>query len=173
MGMKQRLGIGVALLAKPDFMLLDEPINGLDPHGTVEVRNLILRLNKEQNITVLISSHILDELSKIATCYGIIDKGILTEEISAGELKNKCSSYAELKVDSVEKAITVLENVFHITNYKTESESVVKIFDLSIKASDINRLMVQNQVVVDSIITKSASLEDYVLGLNKGKNQNA
>ena len=91
LGMKQRLAIAIALLGDPEFLMLDEPINGLDPSGIREVRELVLRLNKERNITILISSHILGELSKIATCYGIINNGILVDEFSKEELEERCS----------------------------------------------------------------------------------
>ena len=98
--MKQRLGIALALCGNPDFLILDEPINGLDPQGIVEIRELILRLNRERNITVLISSHILDELARLATHYGFIDKGKIVQEIGASELEAKCRKYLHVKVTS-------------------------------------------------------------------------
>ena len=98
LGMRQRLGIAVALCGSPDFLVLDEPINGLDPQGIIEVRELILKLNREKNITILISSHILDELSKIATHYGFINDGHIVREMSAEELENECRKCVRMKV---------------------------------------------------------------------------
>ena len=98
LGMKQRLGIAIALAGDPDFLVLDEPINGLDPQGIVEIRELILKLNREKQITILISSHILDELSRVATCYGIIDNGRMVKEISAAELEMACRKCVHIEV---------------------------------------------------------------------------
>ena len=98
LGMKQRLGLALTMMTEPELLLLDEPINGLDPSGIIEIRNLLLRLNKENNITILISSHILPELSNIATRYGFLDKGRLVEELSTGELEEKSKSFLEIKV---------------------------------------------------------------------------
>ena len=105
LGMKQRLGIAVALLGNPEFVLLDEPINGLDPEGIKEIRDMILKLNKEKNITFLISSHLLDELSKVVTRYGIINNGVLIEEIDAKELEDKCKNKVVFECDNQKKAI--------------------------------------------------------------------
>ncbi len=99
--MKQRLGIAMAMLGEPELLLLDEPINGLDPQGIVEVRETIMRLNKEKGITILISSHILEELSKIATHYGIINEGILLQELSSEELMAQCMERIELTLSDV------------------------------------------------------------------------
>ena len=104
MGMKQRLAIGIALIGYPDFLLLDEPVNGLDPEGIVEVRNLLIRLNREKNMTILISSHILGELSKLSTRYGIIDNGNLLEEFTEEELFEKCKKNITLKTYDVKSA---------------------------------------------------------------------
>ncbi|MBP1537463.1 MAG: ATP-binding cassette domain-containing protein [Ruminococcus sp.] len=109
LGMRQRLGIAIALCGDPDFLILDEPINGLDPQGIIEVRELILKLNREKNITVLISSHILDELSKLATHYGFIDKGTLVREMSAQELNDACKKCVALTVSDTAGAVRALE----------------------------------------------------------------
>ena len=109
LGMKQRLGIAVALIGNPDFIVLDEPINGLDPQGIVEIRELILKLNRERGITVLISSHILGELSKLATHYGFIDRGRLIREISAGELEAACRKSICVEVSSTKLLARVLD----------------------------------------------------------------
>ena len=104
MGMKQRLGVGIALLGSPDLLLLDEPINGLDPEGIREMRELLLRLNRERGLTILVSSHILGELSKIATRYGIIQQGRMVEQITAEELEQKCADYLHLKTSQPQES---------------------------------------------------------------------
>ncbi len=109
LGMKQRLGIAVALVGNPDFLVLDEPINGLDPQGIIEIRELILKLNREYQITVLISSHILDELSRLATHYGFVDKGRLVKEISAEELERVCRKYIRVEVTDINALVRVLD----------------------------------------------------------------
>src|SRR5699024_2373760 len=109
LGMKQRLGLAIALLSDPEFIILDEPTNGLDPMGIVEMRELLKKLNREKGLTVLISSHILSELYQLATKFGIIHQGQLLEEISAGELNDKCRQYLRIKVDEPAKGVNVLE----------------------------------------------------------------
>lgn len=111
LGMRQRLGIAIALCGEPDFLILDEPVNGLDPQGIVEIRELILKLNREKQITVLISSHILDELSKLATHYGFIDKGKLVKEISAEQLERECRKSARVRVSDTSKLALALDKL--------------------------------------------------------------
>ena len=111
LGMKQRLGIAVSLVGNPDFLILDEPINGLDPQGIVEMRELILRLNREHGITVLISSHILDELSRLATWYGFIDKGHMVKELSAQELENLCRKYIRIEISDANAFSKVMDRL--------------------------------------------------------------
>lgn len=111
LGMKQRLGIAIALCSSPDFLVLDEPVNGLDPQGIVEIREMILKLNRERNITVLISSHILDELAKLATHYGFIEKGRMVQEISAEELEQKCRKYLTVRVSDTKRLARAAENL--------------------------------------------------------------
>lgn len=111
LGMRQRLGIAVAMCGNPDFLILDEPINGLDPQGIIEMRELILKLNKERGITVLISSHILDELSRLATHYGFIDKGSIVREMSAGELEAACRKCVRITVTDTSAAVRALDEM--------------------------------------------------------------
>lgn len=111
LGMRQRLGIAVALCGNPDFLILDEPINGLDPQGIIEIRELILKLNRERNITVLISSHILDELARLATHYGFIDKGSIVREMSAEELEAACRKRTRINVSDTFAAVKALDDM--------------------------------------------------------------
>ena len=114
LGMRQRLGIAIALAGKPDLLVLDEPTNGLDPQGIVEMRELILKLNRERQITVLISSHILDELSRVATHYGFIDKGTIVKEITAEELENTCRKCVKLQVTDTAVLIFWIKEVLNM-----------------------------------------------------------
>lgn len=164
LGMKQRLGIANAMLGNPNFIILDEPINGLDPMGIVEVRELLKKINVEKDITILISSHILGELSELATCYGIMSEGKLVEEITAEELKNKCRKYIYLEVDNSGKAITILENEFDITDYEVLEQNKIRIFESLDKASLINSTLAKNDVLVEKIGVKGENLEEYFVG---------
>lgn len=130
LGMRQRLGIAIALCGDPDFLILDEPINGLDPQGIIEVRELILKLNRERSITVLISSHILDELSKLATHYGFIDKGVLVKEMSAEELNDTCRKCVTLTVSDTGAATKALEKMGFNDNvsYKIYQDNRIDIY---------------------------------------------
>ncbi|MEG0614832.1 MAG: ABC transporter ATP-binding protein [Oscillospiraceae bacterium] len=165
LGMKQRLGIGIALLGNPDFLILDEPINGLDPSGIKNIRELILKLNKENGITFLISSHILGELAKIATCYGIINNGILVDEFSKEQLELRCKRCLKVKVDNAKKAAVVLETVLKITNYDVLSDNDIRIFDMLDEAEKVNAVLIKNDVSVKSISAGGQDLEGYFMEL--------
>ena len=130
LGMKQRLGIANSLLGNPRLLILDEPINGLDPMGIVEIREILKKVNREKDVTILISSHILSELSEIATCYGFIDKGKLIQEISSKDLEEKCKQYIEIKVDDTSKTTTILEQEFENISYEVLPSNIIKIFNL-------------------------------------------
>ncbi len=167
LGMRQRLGIALALVGEPDLVVLDEPINGLDPQGIVEIRETIEKLNREQHITFIISSHILEELSKIATDYGIIHNGCLLQELSREELLEKCSERIELKTDDTAKACTVLESM-QIREYKVVDKDTVQIFERLQDSGDITVTLAQNGVKTLSISVKNEALEDYYLNLTGG-----
>lgn len=171
LGMKQRLAMAIALAGNPDILLLDEPINGLDPQGIAEIRETILRLNREKNITFIISSHILDELSKIATHYGIIHKGELVEQLTRDELAAKCSEHIELKTDSNKLACTVLDEM-EISDYKAVDSETIHIFANSDLCGDISLKLAQKGIKVKEIAVKSEALEEYYLKLTGG-NENA
>lgn len=162
LGMKQRLAIGIALLGKPDFLVLDEPINGLDPEGIKNIRDMIVKLNQERGITFLISSHLLDELGRIATRYGIIEAGRLVEEISADELKENCRKKIIIEVDDTNKAVEIIKGFV--------SEAEIKVKDNSIhinenveKIADINKALVSNGVNVYMLYPKNQNLENYFM----------
>lgn len=165
MGMKQRLGLAISLLRSPDFLILDEPINGLDPSGIKEVRDLLLKLNKEKQITILISSHILGELSKVATRYGIIRDGVLIEEFSAEELNEKCKRCQKVVVDDVGLASQILEEKCSIRNYDVLENNVIRIFEKFEEASTINRSLVMGGVELKESFSAGQDLEGYFMDL--------
>lgn len=162
LGMKQRLGIGIALMGHPDFIVLDEPVNGLDPAGIQEVRNLILRLNREQNITFLISSHLLDELGKIATRFGIINGGRLAEELTVGELQERCGGKMRFVVNDPEKAMEVLRESMDPSRVEQRDYAILVQEGMD-AAAVINRRLVEAGVDVSSIARESGSWEDYFI----------
>lgn len=166
LGMRQRLGIAIALVGDPDFLVLDEPVNGLDPQGIIEMRELILKLNKEQQITFLISSHILDELSKVATHYGFIDKGQLIKEISREELDAICRKCARLEVTNVQALSHVLEGMN--VEYKILSQKTADVY-AKIHVSSLSLALAKENCEVISIQERDESLESYYVSLVGGK----
>lgn len=167
LGMKQRLGIALALVNNPNILILDEPINGLDPEGIIEIRELILKLNKEKHITILISSHYLDELSKVATHYGFIDKGRIIEEISSEELNKKLTSFIELKVNNL-KSFTDFFKKNNIP-YEIKDNNIINIY----KDYNIQKFITEltnNNLEIESITKKNESLEEYYINLIGGNN---
>lgn len=162
LGMKQRLAIGIALLGDPEFLVLDEPINGLDPAGIKEIRDVILRLNRERGVTFLISSHLLDELSKIVTTYGIIKDGVLIEQISAAELEASCRHHLQITVSDPDKALALLSCITDRSAIKVEGNSLY-LYDLIDKSDRINRLLVRHNIMVSEIKVQTSSLEEYFL----------
>ncbi len=164
LGMKQRLGIALALVGNPDLLLLDEPINGLDPEGIVEMRELILKLNHEHNITVFISSHILEELSKIATTYGIIHKGELIRELTHDELMAQCNESIVIKTSDVQSAIPVLDKTGY-TNYSAIDSETIEVYERLDSIPELTASLVQNGVLLSGITRKNESVEDFFLNL--------
>ena len=167
LGMKQRLGIALALVGDPDLVILDEPINGLDPQGIAEIRETIFKLNKEKNITFIISSHILEELSKIATDYGIIHNGILLQELTREELLSRCSERIELKTNDSRKACAILEEM-GIRAYKAVDSDTVHIFERLSDSGEITMELAKNNIKTISIAVKNEALENYYLNLTGG-----
>lgn len=166
LGMKQRLGIAIALIGDPELMILDEPINGLDPQGIVEVRETIHRLNTEKGITILISSHILEELSKIATHYGIIHNGQLLMELSAEELNLKCSNSIEIVTPDTERACEVLKNSG--IESKVLSNGHISVTQQIEDSAEITKMLVQSDIAVSEIFLKGQELEDFYMDITGG-----
>ena len=171
LGMKQRLGIGLALVGEPDLLVLDEPINGLDPQGIAEIRDMLLRLKEEQNMTILISSHILEELSKIATHYGIIHNGNLLQELTREELMIRCSERMEVLLDDPKKAIPVLDQM-GFTNYQVMDQHKIYIYERLNESASVNMELAKAGILVRGIGITSEELENYFLNLTGGT-QNA
>ena len=165
LGMKQKLGLAIALLGDPEVLILDEPTNGLDPIGIVKMRELLKKINEEMGITILISSHILSELSQISNVYGIMSKGKLIEEISMDDLMEKSKISLEINVDIVEKCTWVLENILNIREYKVLNNNVIRIYGCIDKASIITKELAKNDILISQMVTKGESLEDYVMNV--------
>lgn len=166
LGMKQRLGIGLALIGSPDFLILDEPINGLDPQGILEMRQLIEKLNKEQKITVMISSHILEELYKIVTHVGIVDRGELLVQLTKEELEEKCAKKVEIVTEEVEKATVTLEKM-GILNYSIMDAKTIHAFECLERIQEITIAFVRAGIPILEIRTQNESLEEFFLELTE------
>lgn len=167
LGMKQRLGIAMALLNDPEVLLLDEPINGLDPIGIKELRELLIKLNKERGITVLISSHILSELTLISNRFGFINNGELIEEMTASELADKSRNYLHLKVKDASETSIILENELGIKDYEVFPDNVIKIYD-EFDEENISLTLYKHNIRVKEIMPIEESLEEYFTKLVGG-----
>ena len=165
LGMRQRLGIAIALAGDPDFLVLDEPINGLDPQGIIEIRELILKLNRERQITVLISSHILDELSRLATHYGFIDHGHMVKEISARDLEAACRKCARIKVSDVHALSRVLDRMQ--LEYQILSENQADVF-AGVNITNLVLALAEEQCELISFEENDETLESYYVNLIGG-----
>ncbi len=167
LGMKQRLGIAMALVGEPDLLVLDEPTNGLDPQGIAEVRDTIIKLNKEKNITIIVSSHILEELSKIATNYGIIHNGTLIEQMTREELLARCCERIEIKLEQPELACTILDKM-NFMDYKVVEKNKIHVFERLEEISDIAMELVNQGIKIQSITVASEALEEFFFELTGG-----
>ncbi|MCM3413638.1 ABC transporter ATP-binding protein [Metabacillus litoralis] len=161
LGMKQRLGLAIALLGDPEFLILDEPINGLDPMGVVEMRELLKKLNQEYGITILISSHILSELHLLASHYGIIHNGELIEQLSAEELNEKCQQYLHIKVDNPDKAATVIERHFGTKNFEVMPDGTIKLFAFVDTLGEVSKALTNEDLVIEQFMPMGEDLETY------------
>lgn len=165
LGMKQRLGIGRALLHQPEFLVLDEPTNGLDPQGIMEIRQLLRDLAEKRKITILISSHILSEIQQLATKIGIIHQGRLLEEIDYETLQQKNRHYLQLKVSDDRRAAFLLENRLRIADYQVAEPGVLRVYERLHESARINRLLIENGVDIAEATLMRDSLEDYFIRL--------
>ncbi len=165
LGMRQRLGIAIALVGNPDFLVLDEPVNGLDPQGIIEMRELILKLNKEKEITFLVSSHILDELSRLATHYGFIDSGAIIKEISAEDLEQSFRKSVHIEVTNIKTLARVLDEMN--VEFKIQSETSADIYE-KINITQLVTTLANENCKVLSMAEKDESLESFYMNLVGG-----
>lgn len=169
LGMKQRLGIANAILHDPELLILDEPTNGLDPIGIAEVRDFIKNLSTMQGKTILISSHILSEISLLADDIGIIDHGVLLEESSMSELEKKNNKYILLQVSDVPKASLILEQQFKVKDYSVQDDYIMRLYNTSLDMGEINKALVTQNITVISSQLCNDTLEDYFKKITGGE----
>ena len=169
LGMKQRLGIANAILHDPELLILDEPTNGLDPIGIAEVRDFIKELSAAQGKTILISSHILSEISLLADDIGIIDNGVLLEESSMRELEKKNRKYILLQVSDIPKTILILERQFHLTDYSVQDDHTLRLYDASLDMGEVNKVLFMQDITVMSSLLCNDTLEDYFKKITGGE----
>lgn len=165
LGMKQRLGIAMSLLSKPEIMVLDEPINGLDPQGIVEIRNLLLKLSREEHVTILISSHILSELGIICSDYLFINKGQIIKDVSAEDLTLECRQYIHLHTDNDELAGTILTGKMGLTGVDFSEKGYIRIYDMLDDVKLLSKTLYENGVIPTELFIKQISLEKYYMDM--------
>lgn len=168
MGMKQRLSIAMALIGNPQILILDEPINGLDPKNIVALRTLLQKLNEEKNITIFISSHILSEIYLLATDYIFIHKGKIIDAITHDELEARCRKYICIKTDAVPMALTVLDKIMNNPEYKVVSEDTIHLYSDMDNIEKISRAFMQHEIVITELSVMEQTLEDYFMGITGG-----
>lgn len=168
LGMKQKLAIAIALLGDPEFLILDEPINGLDPVSIVEIRELLKKINKDKDTTILISSHILKELNQLATTYGVISNGKLIDEFSSQDLEQRCKLSLDIKVDDINRAVIIIEEQLNTNNFKVIKDNTIKLFDYINQPGKVSSVLVKNNIEIQQIMTNGEDLEDYYVNLIGG-----
>lgn len=171
LGMKQRLGIGMALLPKPELMILDEPVNGLDPEGIVEVRNMLKKLANEDGITILISSHLLSELSELCTDYAIINEGNMLECLSAEELEAKCRTYVAIQTDDIHETAAIIEQKLETKNYQVVEHDEIHLFDYVNDVKKVSKMITDGGQIITKLVVEGESLESYYLSKVGGQNE--
>ncbi|MDE5893512.1 MAG: ABC transporter ATP-binding protein, partial [Acetatifactor sp.] len=171
LGMKQRLGLALALMGEPEMLLLDEPINGLDPAGIMEIRGLLQKLNREKHITILISSHILAELENMATDYGFLSKGKVIQQISARRLHELCGTYLEIRVTEPERYTALLEKELHQTDYRVLPDGTIHIMGQPEDVTPYSRLAVEQDIGLLALERREMQLEDYYMHLTQEAEQ--
>lgn len=172
LGMKQRLGLAIALLSKPEFLILDEPINGLDPLGVVEVREIIKEMNEDYGVTILISSHILSEVHQIATNYGFIHKGRLIEQINADQLDERSHAHILIEVDNVEKAVMTFEERLSFPRYEVLANGAIKMYSHLQQAKEISQILMEEGITIQQFTPQRNTLEEYFTNLVKESDHN-
>ncbi len=171
LGMKQRLGIGMALMGDPEFLVLDEPVNGLDPEGIVQVRSLLKDLNENRGVTIFISSHLLNELSRLANRYGIINNGRLIDEFSISELETRCKSHLDIKVDDTARALSVLKEACSNAELKlVEGTDTIEVHGYDGRPGELTKILAVNDIFVESVTKSKVDLEDYFMSVVGGEN---
>ena len=173
LGMKQRLGIARAIITKPELLILDEPINGLDPVGIKELRELFKMLCKEYGITIIISSHILGEIEQIADTIGVIKNGRLITEVSMDAVNHSQAEYIEVIVNDGKKAAFIIEKELHITNFKLMDDNSIRIYESTASQKVLTKTLIEHDIEIEGISKKTSSLEDYFLKLINGGVVNA
>lgn len=168
MGMKQRLGIARAMLTNPKLLVLDEPINGLDPIGIKQIRELLIKLRNEYGTTILISSHIISEIEHIADEIGVINEGVLVKEVDMETVRHDAVQYIEIQVDDIERAMAILDSKLKTNNFKIVAEDRMRIYDDKVTQNEISKALILADVNVYSMIMKSDTLEDYFMGIING-----
>ena len=167
-GLKQRLGLAMALLGSPELLVLDEPENGLDPTGIVEIREILKRLNRENGITILISSHVLAEVYQLANCYGFIHRGKMLEQISSDQLDEKCRKHLRIRVNDTPKAVTVFETVLHTQKYEIHPNHI-RLYDFLDRNGEVSNALFSSGLTIEEITTNGDSLEGYYMSLIGGQ----
>lgn len=165
LGMRQRLGIANALLSKPEILILDEPINGLDPEGIVEIRELLLKLNQEQHITIVISSHILSELSLLCTDYIFISHGTLKQQLSAEELKEQCREFYKIHTNNDTMALAVLQDKLGITQFDVDEDGSILLYEKLDTLEMVSKTLYDNSVIPITLCMNEANLEKYYMDM--------
>lgn len=174
LGMRQRFGIANALMTKPEIMVLDEPINGLDPEGIVEIRELLLKLNREENITIIISSHILSELSLLCTDYIFIHHGEIMQAVSAPALKRICREFYHIHTDNDKQACQILKEKLGLTEFEIQKDGSIKLYESLDQIRKISKTLYENQVIPLTLHMSEVNLEEYYMNMiETGGNQNA
>lgn len=168
LGMKQRLAIARAIITKPEFLILDEPINGLDPIGIKEMRDLFIMLSREYGISILISSHILSEIEHIADTIGVINNGILKREVSMETIRKNNTEYIEIVTSDCDKAAYVLDNKINISNFKVLDNRTIRIYDINKTQNEITKSLILHDIPIESITKQQSSLEEYFLDIING-----
>ena len=171
LGMKQRLGLAMALLSEPEVMVLDEPVNGLDPEGIVELRQMLKKLCQEEGITIMISSHILSELAELCTDYIIISQGKIVEKLSAEELNNKCRQYIAIKTNNISETATVLEQTLKTTNYKVVEDEEIHLYDMLEELERVSKAITDNGLIITKFVSVGEELENYYLSKVGGSHE--